>query len=395
MELNCYLIEPAERFLKLLAHPITTYYNNSKNLYPKWKFNFIDLFNNRNDFLCMAQTRVKRRKSQEQKIINTNFYENYEILKTNMMRLSRDLNLWNNTSFINDDHIVINLEDLNNTPKNDDLLCEMMDKEEIHKRLIHLTMFRFIVFLFQYVNIFEERSISNNLWNYSLRSTHFSYRCFFIGIITLLIQYIWIGALLYSVIEDYSATNNLLIIIISILSTILSLLYSLNSIKSYLYTRYLYKFLINVYNDFPEIYKSNNERDKVFYKERNITMKKYHLKYNWWADFFSNFILPLCIPITNFFIILNSESIIDAILNSVAIFFIVQIDEDLYTFSEFDCEKNTINFTRWMTSIIYCHYFPLFKDIYQLECEKWFSKLFRISKTSKLTEFKIKQMDLI
>ena len=73
MELNCYLIEPAERFLKLLAQPITTYYNNSKNLYPTWKFNFIDLFNNRNDFLCMAQTRVKRRKSQEQKIINTNF----------------------------------------------------------------------------------------------------------------------------------------------------------------------------------------------------------------------------------------------------------------------------------------------------------------------------------
>ena len=112
MELNCYLIEPAERFLKLLAQPITTYYNNSNNLYPTWKFNFIDLFNNRNDFLCMAQTRVKRRKSQEQKIINTNFFDNYEILKKDLKRLSCDLNLWNNSAFINDDHIIINLEDL-------------------------------------------------------------------------------------------------------------------------------------------------------------------------------------------------------------------------------------------------------------------------------------------
>ena len=121
MELNCYLIEPAERFLNLLAQPITIYYNNSKNLYPKWKFNFIDLFNNRNDFLCMAQTRVKRRKSEEQKIINTNFYNNYEILKTSMKSLSNDLNLWNNYTFLNEDHIIINLEDLNNTPKNIDL----------------------------------------------------------------------------------------------------------------------------------------------------------------------------------------------------------------------------------------------------------------------------------
>ena len=239
MELNCYLIEPAERFLNLLAQPITIYYNNSKNLYPKWKFNFIDLFNNRNDFLCMAQTRVRSRKSEEQKIINTNFYNNYEILKTSMKSLSNDLNLWNNYTFLNEDHIIINLEDLNNTPNNLDLLVDMMDNENAHKRLIELTMFRFIVFIFQYINIFEERSISNNLWNYCLRSTKFSYKCFFIGIITLLIQYIWMGALLYSVIQDYSTTNNILIIVISILSTILSLLYSLNSIKSYLYTRYL------------------------------------------------------------------------------------------------------------------------------------------------------------
>ena len=163
----------------------------------------------------------------------------------------------------------------------------------------------------------------------------------------------------------------------------LSLLYSYNSIKSYFYSRYLYKFLIKIYEDFPEMSLSKNERSIEHYKKRNITMKQYHIKYNWWADFFSNFILPLGIPIINFFIILNSDSIIDAILNSVAIFFIVQIDEDLYNYSDYDNEKNSINFTRWIVSVIYCHYFPLFKDIFQLESEKWFAKIFKLSKNYK------------
>ena len=124
---------------------------------------------------------------------------------------------------------------------------------------------------------------------------------------------------------------------------------------------------------------SKTDRADEYYTKRNITMKKIHIQYNWWADCFSNCLLPLCIPIVNFFIILDSESVIDAILNSVAIFFIVQIDEDLYNYSAYDNEKNNINFTRWLTSIIYCHYFPLFKDIFQLESEKWFSKIFKLS----------------
>ena len=141
-------------------------------------------------------------------------------------------------SFIfNEDHFILNLEDLNNTSSNNILINDLITIEDDNKKIIQLTMFRFIVFLFQYINIFEERSISNNLWNYCLRSTKFSYKCFFIGIITLLIQYIWMGALLYSVIDDYKTSDSVIIILISLLSTIL---YSLsNSIKSYFYTRYL------------------------------------------------------------------------------------------------------------------------------------------------------------
>ena len=46
MDLNCYLIEPAENFIALLCTPISLYFNNNNeksSLYMKWKFNFIEL----------------------------------------------------------------------------------------------------------------------------------------------------------------------------------------------------------------------------------------------------------------------------------------------------------------------------------------------------------------
>ena len=382
MDLNCYLIEPAENFIMLLCKPISTYFNNNNekaSLYTKWKFNFIELYNNKSEFLCMAHTELDEKVCEEQQILESNYYDNYLQVKQNFRFIANKINIWNNHILIDEDQFILNIEDLDDNPNNNELIFDLIKKENDNKRLIEINMFRFVVFIFQYLNIFDERSIHNNLWNYSLRSSTFSYKCFFIGIFTLLIQYVWVGSLVYNVIDDYSTTDDLLIILISILSTILSLLYSYNTIKSYYYSRYLYKFLIKIYEDFPEISLSKTERSDEYYTKRNITMRKIHIQYNWWADFFSNFLLPLFIPIVNFFIILDSESVIDAILNSVAIFFIVQIDEDLYNYSEYDNEKNNINFTRWLTSIIYCHYFPLFKDIFQLESEKWFSKIFKLS----------------
>jgi len=331
----------------------------------------------------MAHTELNHNKGDEQKILETNYFDNYLIVKKNFRFIADSLNIWNNTILIDDDNFILNIEDFSDNPTNNEMIFDLINKENENKPFIELNMFRFIVFVYQYLNIFEERSINNNLWNYSLRSSTFSYKCFFIGIFTLIIQYVWMGALVYSVVDDYSTTDNILIMIISVLSTILSLLYSYNSIKSYFYSRYLYKFLIRIYDDFPEIALSKNERMESHYEKRKITMKQYHIVYNWWADFFSNFILPIGIPIINFFIILNSETIIDAILNSVAIFFIVQIDEDLYNYSDYDNEKNSINFTRWLISVVYCHYFPLFKDIFQLESEKWFAKIFKLSKKYK------------
>ena len=386
MDLNCYLIEPAEHFISLLCKPISTYFNSNNdknNLYNKWKFNFIELYNNKSEFLCMANTELNHDKGEEQKILETNYFDNYLIVKKNFRFISKSLNIWNTNILIDNDNFILNMDDFSENPTNNEMIFDLINKEKDNKGFIEINMFRFIVFVYQYLNIFEERSINNNLWNYSLRSTTFSYKCFFIGIITLIIQYVWVGALVYSVVDDYSTTDNILIMMISVLSTILSLLYSYNSIKSYFYSRYLYKFLIRVYEDFPEISLSKNERMETHYEKRKITMKRYHIIYNWWADFFSNFILPIGIPMINFFIILNSDTVIDAILNSVAIFFIVQIDEDLYNYSEYDNEKNSINFTRWLISVVYCHYFPVFRDIFQLESEKWFSKIFKLSKNNK------------
>ena len=413
--MKIYLIDSAQNFIDLLSSPITTYFNqpnDNKSLYNKWKFNFIELYNNRSEFLCMANTNLDGKNLKEEKILNSNFNENYSVLKNNFHYISKKLKLWNDKQLnISDDHFILNINSTNINPYNNDIIFDIIEQEKVHKSLLELNMFRFMVFIYQYLNIFDEQSIHINLWNYCLRSSTFSYKCFFLGIFTLMIQFIWVGALLFDVIHlkyynsndnrdnntiyindnSESATNNSIIIIIAILSTILSLLYSYNTIKSYYYSRKLYKFLINVYADYPELSLSKDQRLLLFYKKRNISMKLFHIKYNWWADFLSNCILPLGIPIINFFIIEKSDSVIDAILNSVAIFFIVQIDEDLYNYSDYNNEKNTINFTRWIISTIYCSHFPLFKDIFQLECENWFSRIFKLSKKFKKNKVGISQ----
>ncbi len=58
-------------------------------------------------------------------------------------------------------------------------------------------------------------------------------------------------------------------------------------------------------------------------------------------------------------------------------------------------QKNSVNFTRWLISVIYCHHFPLFKDIFQLECEKWYSKIFKLSKKYKSRNNKVCVQDRI
>ena len=53
----------------------------------------------------------------------------------------------------------------------------------------------------------------------------------------------------------------------------------------------MYKFLIKLYTDFPELELSEREQKLIFYKKRNITMTKFWISYNFFADFLSNCIL--------------------------------------------------------------------------------------------------------
>ena len=387
ISLNCYLIEPAENFILLLSKPITSYLklNDNYNLYSKWCRCFLDLYNNNADFLLMADTQINERKTMELGILNKDFIYNYEITKINLSSLSENFKIWQELN--------INLT-TKNQPDNIHELLESIEKyEEKHKLVIENTIFRFVVFVYQYLNYFEKQSINNNLWNYCLRSMTFSYKCFFIGIFTLLCQYIWTGTLLYKIIIDFKISNDPLIIIITIISTIISLFYSCNTFYSYLHSRKLYRFLIKLYNDYPELMLVDKDRccinnnktnfntmdqhfssylfnkRKVFFKENKISMNKLIINYNWWADFLSNFVLPLIIPVINVFIILNSENILDAILNSIAVFFIIQIDEDLYQISSDEENKNIKFFTKWVISVIYTKHFPLFENIFKYECD--------------------------
>jgi len=91
-------------------------------------------------------------------------------------------------------------------------------------------------------------------------------------------------------------------------------------------------------------------------------------------------VLPLIIPVINVFIILNSDNILDAILNSIAVFFIIQIDEDLYNLSNDEKNINNINFTQWIISVMYFKHFPIIKDIFMFNCNNIIKKKIKKNK---------------
>ena len=103
-----------------------------------------------------------------------------------------------------------------------------------------------IVFITQYLHVFEDKSININLWNYCLKSNTTNYRCLIIGFFTLICQYVMTIILLYDVATDFSPSNKIPIILITIFSTITSLLYSYDTFTSFWNSIPLYRFLIIV-----------------------------------------------------------------------------------------------------------------------------------------------------
>ena len=365
LNIKCLLIEPAEELIKLLIKPKTSIIeiNDKNTLYSKWIHNCIDLYNNRTEFLLLANTKIGG-SNLEIDTLNKPYIENYKLMNKGFEKIT-----YNKCS---DDNIFLDLYE-NNKEKID-------TKTEEYDSDLEYTIFRLIIFIFQYLHTFEDKSININLWNYSLKSCSISQRCFIIGIFTLLSQYVMIGCLLYHLMINFEANYDTSIILITIFSTIISLLYSYDTFNSFWNSIPLYRFLILIYKEYPELQLSSYEKNLLYYKNRNINMTLNHIIFNFIADMLSNGLLPIIIPFINIFIILNSENVVESILNSIAIFFIIQIDEELYTVTDYESDKKSINFLRWVVSVIYCKHFPEYERIFKLEMNGWQNRSLKISK---------------
>ena len=381
---DCFMVESAEKFIYLLSKPITTHRildrKNEHNidLYSKWLQYFTELYNDRYNFLIMSYATCNRMKSNGY-VLHKSFEKNYELMNYNFSIICAN----NLVGRKNEDNKKISLASNSWFNENKRRFSLYVRNEEENKSIVEYTIFTLVLFIIQYLHIFEEKSINTNLWNYCLRSSTFSYKNLLLGIFTLVCQYVWTGALIYSVTSDFTLNSDPIIIAITVMSTLLSILYSYDTILSFIATIPLYMFLIGLYEDYPELELNKEEQQFIYYKERSLSMNKWHIYYNFIADLFSNCILPLIIPIINIFIILNSEDIVDAILNCMAIFFILKIDEELYTVTQYESDQYAMNFTRWIISAIYCKYFPEFEDIFKLECHNWHSNILQVAKKAK------------
>ena len=365
-----------DKFIQLLSEPVNKLIEdrNDKTLSKLWNQEFLDLYNNRTEFIHdLDEKKTKLAKS----MLNCNFFENYLYAKNNLKSVEDTCSPWEN---LDENRILTVSRPDKLTRRNSSTsvqqaaACEKMYKPEINNAVTRL-----VVSLFQYLSYFEENNIEINLWNYCLNSLTFSKEFFLIGLFTVLCQYTWTFILLYSVVNNYNPSRSPDIILVTIISSIISLIYSYKTLKSYSYTRKLYKFRLKLYDDYSNLQLTKDEQSKIYFIKRKITMKRHHIVYNWWADFLSNCVLPVFIPFLNIFIILNGDSSIEAVLNSIAVFFIIQIDEDLYTINSWEFEKKTIDTIKWILSCVYTTHFPAFNDAFRNECENWHHTAIRMS----------------
>ena len=347
--------------------------NKDEDIIIKWRKEFLELYNNRREYLY--NNLMNRRNNNMKSIVKNKFLENYNTANIKLKKISKNQNPWKYLE--NKDHTILELNDTQN--------ISLSHRDSAKQEIIYHTNIKdginqLVTSLFQYLSYFEENDINTNIWNYCLTSMNFSIYFFILGILILICQYTWTILLITNVSDDFKLSKESPIILITIISTIISLLYSYKNIYSYYKTRKCYKYLIKIYTDYPSIQLSKLDRKYLYFKHRNITMNKSLIKINWWIDFLSNGLLPVIIPFLNIFIILSSDDLLDAILNSIAIFFIIQIDEDLYSINQWEKEKNTINAMRWLLSCIYTTNFPAFDDIFRKEYDLWQSQCLQFRK---------------
>ena len=150
--LNCFLIDSAEDFLELLIEPfkqnedqkeiinkiIKEDIQDNGKIYNKWIHNFLDLYNERTNFLLLANTKMNGNSSVDLKILKKKFKQNYLDMKENFRKF--------------------------------EITGNILEKE--------YGIFRLTLFIFQYLQIFDDKSLNINLWNYCLKSMTFSKKCF-------------------------------------------------------------------------------------------------------------------------------------------------------------------------------------------------------------------------
>ena len=223
-----------------------------------------------------------------------------------------------------------------------------------------------VTLVYQYLNEFENKSININMWNYSLRTMQTSRKYLYLGFITIFSQISWLSILSYNIISNWSPNYDTLILTIAVLSSLISVLYSYDTIHSFSNSCSFYRFTNQLYTDFPKL--NGN---------KNI------LKWNFSADLVSNCIIPVAMPFINFFIVLHSQSVLEAILNSMAIFFIIHIDEELYTRTAYENETEMKVYVKKVIATLYDYYTPTFNPNFSYEYETEHNKVFRLALNKK------------
>jgi hypothetical protein len=396
--LECNAIDEAYNLINLLSSPITNYYNaklNKTSIYSLWTKYTIELFNNRTEFLLSGEISIDGKYNDDIKLLSNNSYiDNYNLFKQKIFyqEKNRDKNIilnktrispQNSTFFENDfnitlddkecyeklNHSISKCYDLNQYKKSSEIIIlghkeklktvvnninECIIYEEKQKETNDKLIYILVCFVYQYLNIFEDSSVNLNMWNYCLRSIKLSKKYLIIGIVTIICQYLWTFALTYNFITNYNPNYEPIVILITVISSLISALYSYDTMSSFWSSRQIYNFLFNFYDEFPELLVNiNKDNNKLNYYKRKITMTKSVIYWNYFADFSSNFILPFTMPIINFFVVINSDNLLEASLNSMAIFFIIQIDEELYTITSYENDKQMNDFAKWAISTLY------------------------------------------
>ena len=98
LTLKCYLIESAEKIIRILSKPIThiTESNDDKyNLHSKWTTTYIDLYNSRIEFLLMGESRQNGKVTDDSKLFTNKFDKNYEDMKIKLNHIEKSLHMWN------------------------------------------------------------------------------------------------------------------------------------------------------------------------------------------------------------------------------------------------------------------------------------------------------------